>query len=83
MEDKTILLANIDKIHTTEMGTVRIKKNLETDAVWDVVEYCKNKIIDKKCLIYKKGKNWYCEIDDIKITINSCSYTIITVHRIR
>ena len=40
MEDKTILLANIDKIHTTEMGTVRINKNLETDAAWDVVEYC-------------------------------------------
>lgn len=40
VEDKTILLANIDKIHTTEMGTVRIKKNLETDAAWDVVEYC-------------------------------------------
>ena len=39
VEDKTILLANIDKIHTTEMGTVRIKKNLETDAAWDVVEY--------------------------------------------
>ena len=40
VEDKTILLANIDKIHTTEMGTVRIKKNLETDAAWDMVEYC-------------------------------------------
>ena len=38
MEDKKILLANIDKIHTTEMGVNRIKRNLKIDAV-DVVEY--------------------------------------------
>lgn len=82
MEDKTVLLDNIDKIHTTNMGIGRIKKNLKIDAD-DVVEYCKKKILDKKCHIYKKGKNWYCEIDDIKITINSYSYTIITVHRIK
>lgn len=28
MEDKKILLDNIDKIHTTEMGIDRINKNL-------------------------------------------------------
>ncbi len=80
MEDKKILLENINKIHTTEMGIERIKKNLklETD---EVVLYCKNKILDKNCNIYKQGKNWYCEIDDIKITINSYSYTIITAHK--
>ena len=44
------------------------------------VKYCKNKIRDSKCNIYKQGKNWYCEIDSIKITINSYSYTIITAH---
>ncbi|WP_288834306.1 DUF3781 domain-containing protein, partial [uncultured Catenibacterium sp.] len=26
------------------------------------------------------GKNWYCEIENIIITINSYSYTIITAH---
>ncbi|WP_367657598.1 DUF3781 domain-containing protein, partial [Holdemanella biformis] len=26
---------------------------------------------------------WYCEIDNIKITINSYSYTIITAHLIK
>lgn len=46
----------------------------------DVVEYCENKILDKNCTIYKKGKNFYCEIDNIKITINSYNYTIITAH---
>jgi hypothetical protein len=38
------------------MGVRRIKKNLKID-VDDVVEYCKKKVSDKKCHIYKKGKN--------------------------
>ena len=82
MEDKQILLDNISKVHTTEMGIDRIKKNLKLNTN-DVVEFCKNKILDKNCNIYKKGKNWYCEIDNIKITINSYSYTIITAHLIQ
>ena len=76
------ILSNIDKIHTTEMGIDRINKNLKLDTN-DVVEFCKNKILDKNCNIYKQGKNWYCEIDNIKITINSYTYTIITAHLIK
>ena len=71
------LLLNIDKIHTTKMGIDRIRKNLNINT--DVVEYCKNKIKDSN--IIKKGKNWYCSIDNIIITVNSYSYTIITAHR--
>lgn len=82
MEDKQILLNNIGKVHTTEMGSVRIKKNLKLD-INDVVEYCKQKVLDKNCNIYKQGKNWYCEIDNMRITINSYSYTIITAHIIK
>lgn len=82
MEDKQILLDNISKVHSTEMGIDRIKKNLKLNTN-DVVEFCKNKILDKNCNIYKQGKNWYCEIDNIKITINSYSYTIITAHLIK
>ena len=80
--NKDILLSSIHKIHTTEMGIDRIKKNLKLNTN-DVVEFCKNKILDKNCNIYKQGKNWYCEIDNIKITINSYSYTIITAHLIK
>ena len=78
MEAK-VLLEQVDKIHTTERGIERIKKNLKIDTD-DVVQYCVNKILDKKCVIYKQGKNWYCEIDNITITINSSSFTIITAH---
>lgn len=79
IEDKQILLENINKVHTTKMGIDRIKKNLKLD-IDNVVEYCTTKVLDKKCNIYKQGKNWYCEIDNIIITINSHSYTIITAH---
>ena len=79
MADKKRLLDNLDKIHTTEMGIDRIKRNLNIDSA-DVVEYCKRKVREKNCNIYKLGKNWYCEVEHIKITINSYSYTIITAH---
>ena len=67
---------------STEMGIDRIKRNLKIDTA-DVVEYCKNKVLDKNCNIYKQGKNWYCEVENIKITINSYSYTIITAHIVK
>lgn len=79
MQDKEFLLQNIDKIHTTEMGIDRMKRNLKIDTE-DVVAYCKEKISDRNCNIYKKGKNWYCEVDNLIITVNSYSYTIITAH---
>ena len=79
MESKEILLSNIDKLHTTEMGLDRIKRNLKINTE-NVVKYCKEKILDNNCNIYKQGKNWYCEVDNIIITVNSYSYTIITAH---
>lgn len=77
--NNNILLNNIDKIHTTILGEERIRRNIHIDNS-DVVKYIKDKIIDNRCKIYKKGKNWYCEIDNMIITINSYSYTIITSH---
>lgn len=73
------LLLNIDKLHTTPLGVNRIKNNLNINTN-DVVEYCKNLILDKNCNINRKGKNYYCKNNNIIITINSYSYTIITAH---
>lgn len=80
MIDKDTLLNNLHRIHTTKLGVERIKKNLNID-IDDPVSYCIDKIKDNNCNIYKKGKNYYCEIDSIRITINSYSYTIITAHK--
>lgn len=62
--DKNELLMNIYKIHTTHLGISRIKRNLEIEE--DVVEFCRSKVLDKKSLIYRKGKNWYIENGAIK-----------------
>ena len=55
MSNRAILIDNIDKIHTTEMGVDRIRRNLKLENV-DVVEYCKDKIMDENCHIYRQGK---------------------------
>ncbi len=72
------LLKNVDKIHTTLLGEKRIKENLDINE--DVLDYCKKKVLNQHCQITRKGKNWYCEIDNVVITINAYSYTIITAH---
>ena len=74
------LIDNLDKLHTTELGVVRIKRNLylETD---DVVGWCKDKINSENAVIIRKGKNWYINIDSFVITVNAFTYTIITAHR--
>ena len=74
------VIKNIDKVHTTHLGEERIKNNLNIMNI-DIVKYIKNKINDKKSVIYKKGKNYYCEVEKIIITINSYNYCIITAHK--
>lgn len=77
---KNELLNNLAKVHTTELGIVRIKRNLFLD-VDDVVEWCKNKINSKNANIIRKGKNWYITVEGCIITVNTRSFTIITAHK--
>lgn len=74
------LLNHLEQLHTTELGVVRIKKNLSLDTD-DVVAWCKDKINLAYAVITRKGKNWYVNVDGIVITANAHSYTIITAHR--
>lgn len=78
------LLKNLDKLHTTELGAVRIQRNLflDIDDIDDVVEWCKMKIKAANSNIKGKGKNWYVNADNCIITVNAHSYTIITAHKI-
>ena len=75
-----VLLDNLDKLHTTELGIVRIKRNLSLDTD-DVVGWCKDKINSDNAVITRNGKNWYINIDACMITVNAYSYTIITAHK--
>lgn len=90
------LLENLEKLHTTGLGVVRIKRNLGlmTD---DVIGWCKNTILSavknieneksgenngkSANKIFRQGKNWYIKTDGCTITVNAHSYTVITAHK--
>lgn len=78
---KSELILNLDQLHTTELGIVRIKRNLSLDTD-DIVSWCKEQIQDPDAFIVRKGKNWYVNVHNYEITINAYSYTIITAHKI-
>ena len=79
---KNELLENIEKLHTTPMGVDRIRRNLSLgDDVKDVVEWCRQKILNVRADITRQGKNWYVRIDGCIFTVNAFSYTIITAHK--
>lgn len=78
---KEVLIENIEKIHTTEMGVGRIQKNLGISG--EPVSYYISKLLKDDSVVVKEGKNYYVEVDNCRITINSSSYTIITAHKIK
>jgi len=69
LKDNNDLLKNLDKIHTTELGAERIKRNLELD-IEDVVFWCIQKIRQADSIV-REGKNWYAYAGNIVITINA------------
>lgn len=75
------IITNIDKLHTTPMGVVRIRRNLGID-VDNVVEYCRTCILSPESVIKRRGKNYYVYGADFVLTINAASNTIITAHRL-
>ena len=77
-----LLILNLGKLHTTDLGAERIKRNLCLE-VEDVVNWCRQKIQESNSSIVRKGKNWYIEADDSEITVNASSYTIITAHKLK
>ena len=79
MDLKGELLLNKSRIHTTQLGVGRIKNNLHLSTD-DVVDYCINIIEEKDSAVTKKGKNYYVRLENIEITINASSFTIITAH---
>lgn len=74
------LLLNLDKLHTTELGEQRIKRNLSLEFD-DAVDWCKQRIEDENAVIERIGKNWYIFVDNFIITVNGYSCTIITAHK--
>lgn len=73
------MLNNLDKLHATELGAVRIKRNLCLDTD-NVVGWCKDKILSSSAVTSRNGKNWYVDVDDCILTVYAYTYTIITAH---
>lgn len=76
------LIENIDKLHTTELGIERIKRNCQIET-GDVVQWTKEQILDETAKIERIGKNWYVTVGNYTITVNAYSYTIITAHKVK
>ncbi len=72
-----VLIANAQRLHTTERGAERIRRNLRIETS-DVVAWCRARIIDRAAKIERRGKNWYADCGGCRITVNAGSYTIIT-----
>lgn len=73
------LIKNLDKIHTTELGAQRIRRNLNLD-IPDLIAWSKDGV-ERSDNISRKGKNWYVAVDNCILTINAFSFTIITAHK--
>lgn len=78
--DVSILLDNIEKLRTTELGKDRIRKNVGED-IADPVEWCKNQIKLESSYVEAIGKNYYLYTRMFILTINRYTYTIITVKK--
>lgn len=80
MNPTCALLLNLDRLHTTDLGAARIKKNLSLGTE-QVVDWCRSRIESPDAVIRRAGKNWYADVGDCILTVNAHSYTIITAHK--
>ncbi|MDR0984637.1 MAG: DUF3781 domain-containing protein [Ruminococcus sp.] len=72
---------NISKLHTTELGLERIRRNLglETD---DVMGWCREVVRNASDNdVVRRGKNYYVYGENFVLTVNAYSYTVITAHK--
>ena len=74
------LLANLEQLHTTKLGIMRIRRNLLLETQ-DVIAWCREQICRPDALIQRQGKNWYIRVGGCVITVNARSYTVITAHQ--
>lgn len=69
---------DISELHTTRLGEMRIMRNLHLDR-FDI-DYIKGIITHVDAVFNRKGKNWYIMLDNICLTVNAYTFTIITAH---
>lgn len=70
-------MGDIEKIHTTELGLERIRRNT---GINDPINVLKKAIINQNKMT-ENGKNYYIWVNDIIFTLNKSALTIITAHK--
>lgn len=75
-------LINITELHTTPLGMERIRQNLSLPDTAGAVDFCRSIILDDSAKFERMGKNWYVASENVRITVNAHSNTIITAHKI-
>lgn len=74
-------MIDVTKLHTTTLGEDRIRRNLGLQGD-DIINLCRCLVLDDNAVVTRKGKNWYVEVNHVRLTINANINTVITAHRI-
>lgn len=74
------LRINLDKLHITDSGVARIKRNLNLPED-DVVLWCQESV-KQADLIIRQGKHWYVYRSGVAITVSAQNNAIITARPI-
>ncbi len=77
--DMNDLISNVERLHTTDMGQVRMRRNLGLVDI-DVIPVLRKHILSPSAQIIRRGKNWYVYTNNWIITINASSFSVITAH---
>ena len=76
LNDRQAFIAHLNNLYSNEEALRNMRKVLNLNNNVDVVEYCKNKILNN-CKVYRKNTSLCCEIDGVVITIDPPGQTII------
>lgn len=73
------LTFELEELHTTELGAVRMRKALYLLPSDDPIAWCKAVIYQHGVnLILREGKNWYITTDQFELTVNASTLNVIT-----
>lgn len=74
------LLQNMDQIHISKSGEVRIRNDLGL-TVDSVIDWCKDQIANQNAVHEQHGKYWFVYLHDCMITVDARKYRIIGVQK--
>lgn len=69
-------------LHTTDLGAVRVIRNLNLPSDTDVIGYVRALMKNSNQSDWeRRGKNFYFHASDMVFTVHAHSFTLITAHK--